>query len=368
MDFDNNDDDDDLCYDTENFELVESGFYKYRWEIDHEIEYSPCIISDLYICIKRSQLGERSILDVFSYISLIMGRQRISRLSLEDNLFIAKILDKKIIESNDIIKIPIPIFDMSMKNRYFGTKFPICLLMNQFTTIHLVGICSDFDIGFCYKKYNIIRYYPRENIEIFNTELLTYNDCRESNIEHNVDHTYNLQFYDAYRTYHTSCNLMMIKFEENERISECVYGESLDRDQDLNYNQLRQIKLSHDNEEIFIWNICDNDIITMRHLNTRFYMVSLPKATRLPFNLTSKNDIKRIFCEGHHTKLQHTDVNFFNEKLKISFEFDSDESVTYNWVNISIFNKNVLLFDDGICYKTSPNVNRNSIIVSNNHL
>ncbi|AYV75423.1 MAG: hypothetical protein Terrestrivirus1_297 [Terrestrivirus sp.] len=354
-------DDNDLCYDTENFELVESGFYKDRWEIDYEIEFDLCVVSDLFIYVKRSQLGERTILDVFSYISLIMGHQRISRLSLEDNLFIAKILGKTIIECGDTIKIPIPIFEMSMKNRYFGTKFPICLTKNQSTRINLIGIPIHFDIGFYYKKYDVIRYYPTENVDIFNTELLTYNECREYNIEHNVDHTYNLQFCDVYRTYYTSCNLMMIKFEENEKISECVYGESLDTDQDLNYNQLKQIKLSRDNEEIFIWNAHDNDIITMRHLNTRFYMVSLP------FNLTSKNDIKRIFYEGYDAKLQHVDINFFNEKLKISFEFDHDDSVTYNWVYVSIFNKNVLLFDDGICYKTSPNMDQYKIIVSNNH-
>lgn len=351
MNFDknNNYDDNNLCYDTENYELVESGFYQNRWEIDHEIEYSPCVISDLFIYIKRSQLGERNILDMFAYITFIIDRTRISRLYLEDNLFIAKILGKKIIECGDIIKIPVLIFDMSMKNKYFGTKFPICLTKNQYVRINLVGNQNNFDIGFCYKKYDVIRYHPTENIKIFNTELLTCSQCREHNIEYNVDHTYNLQFYDAHGLCNNSCNLMMIKFEEYERINNYVYGKSLNVDQDLNYNQLKQIKLSRDDEEIYILNKCDNHIAMMCYLNIRFYIISLP------FGSTSKNDIKRTFYNGYNA----IDLNFFNGKWQISFEFDNDESVTYNWINILIFSKNILLFDDEMCSKTAPNINDN---------
>jgi hypothetical protein len=319
---------------TENYKYIESDFYNNRCEIDHEIEYDPCVVSDLFICIKRSQLGERNILDIFTYITFRIGNIRINRLSLEDNLFIAKMLGKKIIACDDIIKIPTPIFDMSMKHKYFGTKFPICLTKNQFTRINLIGIRNDLDISFCYKRYNIIRYHPTENIEISNTELVTYTECREHNIVNNLDHTYNLYFDNANRFYSNSCGLIMIKFEENERISTCVYGKSLNIDQDLNYNQLKQIKLSSDDDKTFIWNDHDNDIITMRHLNMRYYIISFA------FGCTFKNYVKHTFYNEYHA----TNVNFFNGKWKISFEFDNDESVTYNWIYVSIFNKKILQF------------------------
>src|SRR5580698_3631071 len=111
----------DLCYNTEHYEYVESGFSSFCYEIRYKIEFDECVVSDFCICVKRSQLGETNILDLFVYITLIVGNIPITKLNYKYNLFFAKMLGKKIIECDDVIKIPIIIFDLNTKN-----KFPIC--------------------------------------------------------------------------------------------------------------------------------------------------------------------------------------------------------------------------------------------------
>lgn len=315
---------DNICYDEDNCEHIVSEFYNnenenYDEGIAEYIEYSESVISDLYVCIKRSQLDEDKMKKLFRRINVHIGSIRIITLHYEENLFLANVLGRKIIENDDILKIPFIVFDLNKMDKYFGTKFPLCLMnKNDKITIHLIRP-SDFDVGFCYKKYHIIKYYPT-NCDIFYTNIFNFYKWRENNMEVNPDHEYHFE-----TKFINECKLMMINFDEHEKI-DGYYGYSLNIDQDLSNNQLKRIVMSFIDNEI-TWSMYNDEIMIEHFNNMCYYIVSFD------FRELSKKNLKDVVVN----KSEINGMKFNKDtKCKISFEFDNN-IVTYDYVNITMF-------------------------------
>lgn len=276
-------------------------------------ESEPCVLSDLVMKITKSEIGyDYSVNDIirdFSAVTFYVenrpGRQFFN-VDITTNLFLAKLLDKKIKEYDDTIEIPIVAFDISKsfkESKYnWGNKFPICLVENSTVTIHLFPIILR-NVSFSYRRYNV-----KSNIDYKNI----FYECVCIETDHRkirANDIFNLWCYDR------GSKIRMLLFT--------CHDHNIMADFDL----IEQIQLFSEDREPIYRNDLDGDIIKMKIGKNMCYAISTCS------HVKSKKDMIKLFTSDE----SHNGFNLLNSKMYIK---------TYNQKNV--YNINIVSIETTI--------------------
>lgn len=231
-------------------------------------ENGPYVLSDLVMKLRRSEIGDDcNVVNLFNMACIVCDifsrpnsneknyySHDISRISFIANLFLAKLINKEIKEYDDIIEIPIVIFDInkSLKNRNcnFGNKYPVCLIKDCVIRISIVcEFTVPINISFSYRRYNVKSALDYEKLDY---DCICIETCESLIISNNDTNS---------RLMGTKCKILLFScFKEYDP---------------LEFDIIEQIRLYLDGKEPIVWNDRDGDIIKMKIEDRYVYAVSL---------------------------------------------------------------------------------------------
>lgn len=308
-----------IIYDEENYEIESLPLKTGRTKIVHiPLEY--VCISDLYLVYKKSDFEFTINKYKDTCISLIIGGSQIYILSLFYIMIIANMIDKKIKEFDDEIKIPLVLFDLSKYNSSLGNKFPLFAMKYHEVSITIVDGFPITDARIEYRKYKLKQTHIR-GISVYDIsyELAMLDPQRGFTTQFNNEFLYNINMGNQY----CPAKLLIIHDKEN-----------------TNYlNPIEEIQLIHHNKT-YTWNYDRGEIMKLKIFDKIAYIISLDPEYRSVKQL--KNMVKKFNSWNKNNGI------VFSKDDKITIKFATDNDPTNNYILIYEMRYNIGRFMSGM--------------------
>jgi hypothetical protein len=293
--------------------LSKHGGCKHEFMIEHNIK-SMCEISDLRLHIKLNDFNNSAINHILNWkFELIIGGLCVDEMDMITNLFLCKVMKKKIKETCEELIIPIVFFDVSSY-----TKFPLYLLYWHEVSIRIYTKNELFELSMFVDKYNI-----------------------DANIDPEEHPGVRCAF----------CQTQLHSFENSETIK-CLFNHPtqfiyvvFDSEDIFTQPQINKIFLYLNNLDPIKWETYLDEIIHIKIFDKIIYIVSLIPDIRVI------RDIRKMFKELKHNEVNNAQckkkfdipvgINFSRiDIIKLSFEFDDinyeNASGTVGAINLNL--------------------------------
>lgn len=299
--------DDDI---SDDYEIIDSDIlFPKNSEVRCDIRYEDILISDLKIKIKiddyDKDLNNNNLLN--NKLLFYIGGSIVMELSMEINLLLAKLSEKNKKEYDDLIEIPVVLFDLQ-KNKL--KKFPLFLVNYQVVSIVIKITDNDSIIKngviFSYRKYKCNKSNSAINISSIeypiiqtqNIQKILSNGCRQIKLD-------NLN---------SICQMLIIKLVDNNTFEDSI----------------KKIILSLCDCDPIIWE--DDEIIKYNICGNILYCIPLSP------DIKSKKRMKKIFNNNENGY----GINFSKiDKSILTFEFYCDNSYDYI-LSLTALNLNII--------------------------
>lgn len=324
--------------------------------VTYYIKSGPYIASNLTMKINRTDIDDmENIFYLFKFcrFQLLVSGMITFDLDFVTNLFLIKLLNRSIREYDDIIEIPLILFDLNKQNETYGSKLPsvdasdkcalpIFLLHNDDVTLRIINYNKDIKMNLTYHCHKL----NNNNLEKYSRTLLLHNlqkiydstefwtiecqnYCTKISNTINYSHGYEIKFKHI-------CKLLFIRFDQDDVNKNKIY------DSDLCCDFIKKISLSLNKTNTISWDNEDGEILMFRFLGNYVYVISLSPEFK------SKKNIKKILLGEEHG----IGINFSNIGTAIlNMEFYTNaNSVPYDNIHISVLNVNIMCFYNGFCY------------------
>lgn len=311
----------------DNYEIIETDFIYPSDDItncniiNYNIPYGYFMLSNLVMRIKRSELGDKNVLNTLKHVKLELniGGTTITKMYFMTNLFIAKMLNRNIKEYDDIIEIPLTLFNMNKYDKRFESKLPICLIKYNDVCVKIYGIDKHISIGLKYRQYeSTLQTNTHCELFIIQIQEIRFILCEQERYKLNFRHP---------------CKIIIIRlFNTINNIHDTSIN-------DLDGDKIKTIGLSLNMFEPITWNNDDGEIMKYRIGNDMFYAISLSPEFK------SSKHIKKMFkstetCIGIDFSRQdraHLIIDFYENNL------------SYEYVQISTMNVNIIRYMTDMC-------------------
>lgn len=271
---------------------------------------NPCEISNLRLHIKLNNFNESLRTHILHIgIKLIIGGSYIIEMPMITNLFLCKIMKKKIKDTDEELIIPLVLFDMSSHD-----KFPLYRLTWHSIKIEISDI-KCFDISLFVDKYDV---------ETSNEKPFTSIICQT---QYNIFNNMKTVFFNH------PVQFMCIELDDEDVFTQ---------------RKISKISLSLNGFSPIVWDSYRDEILYVKIFDKIISFVSF-----IP-NIKTIKDIRKMFKEIKVERMNNkkfdirSGINFSRiDKSNISFE--TDEITNNKFRTITGINLNIMRFTHGMC-------------------
>ncbi len=288
------------------------------------------VVSDLTLKIRRSDIGDANIMDIFEYSKIEFGANEMLIISINFsvNMFLAHIHNKKIKEYDDVIEIPLVIFEMNNQDK-FGGKFPLSITEHGHPKIclYMHNVSPLKQVKFSYKCF-----YLNDDANA------NMNDNMNANMNDNVGVTmFMLQSQNICTIFDDQCKIIKLPFNNQCKVLLLRFS----RNDVFMCDQIKTVYLSLNKALPIVWNDEDGEIMKFRIYGENIYVVSLSPEFK------SKKSLHKIISRREHGY----GINFSRHESADLFVELYDDSLLNNskvWMTVETFNVNLMRFVSGM--------------------